>query len=380
MGFNLDITMDTLDSPRTPYDEEDQDQSEPETMLSRASSLVQSMFGKARSMFSPTQQEPVDPYCGDACEKLEYIPEQGSYGTCSIISIVSLVLKTPCLMDYLRIKNPDAHYYLEQIEKKTDGSFVRSQVEDDVCPYLPPSVWKHYFDNFQYEKDIGPEMQQQIKIMRDYTTRQRFSDQTRKTNFLKGFYIELFMEALFGGSGIDYFPFKIWEYFRLKIPMTNQYFSLLKSQMPDISNLKMPVLFKFRPFRNVVKPPLYSIETTTKRLKTSQNSYKVRTLEVHSKFKEFILDFYDQFQTHMADQGFYIVPYLIISGDKDDGGDHKRHAILGRVCNRKNDVTLCSWGECTPNNSAAAEMLAGYSFDGFYLVCVPRDFNPQSWG
>ena len=61
----------------------------------------------------------------DACDDLQYIPEQGSYGSCAIISIVSLVLKTPCLMDYLRITNPDAHYALKQIELNPDGSFVR---------------------------------------------------------------------------------------------------------------------------------------------------------------------------------------------------------------------------------------------------------------
>ena len=189
------------------------------------------------------------------------------------------------------------------------------------------------------------------------------------------------MEGLFGGSGIDYFPFEKGNSYRLKIPITSQYFRLLKSQMPDISSLKMPVLFKFKPPKNDKKLPLYSIETTTKRLKTSQISYKVRTLEVHSEFKEFILDLYDQFKPHMADQGFYIVPYFIITGEKqNDHGDHSLHAILGRACNRNHDVTLCSWGECTPNHSAAAEKLARYYFNSLHLVCVPRDFNPQSWG
>ncbi len=357
---------------------------EPGSMLSRASSFVQSMFGRARSMFAPPEEDPDNPYCGGACDDLQYIPEQGSYGTCSIISIVSLVLKTPCLMDYLRIKNPDAHYHLKQIELNPDGSFVRSQVEDDVCPFLPRSVWGSYFRNLEgvdFEGSEGMDLKGQISVMRNYTPRQRFADQNRKTDFLKGFNVEYFMEALFGGSGIDYFPFETGKSYRIKIPITSQYFRLLESQMPDISNLKMPVLFKFKPPKNDVKLPLYSTETTTKRLKTTQISYKVRTLEVHSEIKEFILDLYDQFKTHMADQGFYIVPYFIIIGEKqNDGGDHSLHSILGRACNRKNDVTLCSWGECTPNNSAAAEKLAKYSLNVLYLVCVPRDFNPQSWG
>ena len=94
-------------------------------------------------MIAPYEDE--NTHCGDACKDLEYIPEQGKYGSCGIIAIVSLVLKTPCLMDYLNHKNPDAHYALQQIEANPDLMYISGQVEDDVCPKLPRSVWLMYF-------------------------------------------------------------------------------------------------------------------------------------------------------------------------------------------------------------------------------------------
>ena len=318
-------------------------------------------------MFAPSEEEePDNTYCGDACEDLRYIPEQGAYGSCSVIAVVSLVLKTPCLMDYLKIKNPDAHYALEQIEPNPDGSFVRGQVEDEVCPYLPRSVWRMYFSTTRADyDDLDITQKRQFLINYHRTPRQRFADQMLKKYFLHGFDIQRFMEALFNAE-IDHFPAIALSH---RVPMTDQVARKLKMDLPTLA--PMPSLLKFETSLQV---PLYSIENNS--------------LFVSFEFKDYILELCGWLTTHMAAQGFYIVPYFIVVGNDYTSNDneHRLHAFLGKFCNRKNDVTLCSFGACTSSRKGSAwadhykNQLAPYVLEYFILVCVPQDFNPQSWG
>lgn len=359
--------MDISNSPSAPYDEAEADS---ESILSKASSFVKSMFQRARSVFAPSEEEePDNTYCGDgdACEDLRYIPEQGSYGSCSVIAVVSLVLKTPCLMDYLKIKNPDAHYALEQIKPTPDNSFVSGQVEDEVCPYLPRSVWRMYFSTTLADyDDLHITQKRQFLINYHKTPRQRFSDPLLKKHFLYGFEIQRFMEALFNGA-VDYFP----EIKSHRVPMTDEVARKLKMDLPTLSPVPSLLRFKATSWDDL---PLYSIENNS--------------LFVSFEFRDYILELCGWLATHMAAQGFYIVPYFIVVGNDYTSNDneHRLHAFLGNFCNRKNDVTLCSFGVCTSTQKGSKwadrykNQLGPYVLEYFDLVCVPRDFNPESWG
>lgn len=344
-------------------------------LSSKLSSLAQSMSTRADFF-----------YCANPCEDLKYFPEQGGYGSCAIISTVSLVLKNPCLMDYLRIKNYDAYYALKMIKQKSDGSYIEGQVENKVCPLLPNNVWETYFT---FYKNYGIEidrphsdprvesMKEQLRIRRDNTRRQIFKDENLKRKMLNKFKSPFFLEALFGtGSIVNNFDHTI--------KIGNGHDDSFKINQFEISTRDLSKL----------KPIVLTLEF--QQVGAFLFEYDITNLKVDVDFKNFIVNFYDRLalelekipEASVLNSLFDILPYFIVVGKNYVRNKNVLipHAFLGKVCKKNEEVTLCSWGMCVTNSKTNENLpnedvqkLFEYFAVYIHLVLVPKS-EARLWG
>ena len=147
---------------------------------------------KPRRQFNPPKAEgemKAKSKCAQTCYNTTKIPEQGQFGSCSIISVLVLVLETPCLNEYLKKVNPLAYVALDNI-KKTIATVDTGEasLENKVCPYLPISVWKTYEDYvFGENLDVSFDIERQRILSGKTDMKEIYSNPEYKYIFLKSY-------------------------------------------------------------------------------------------------------------------------------------------------------------------------------------------------
>lgn len=320
------------------------------------------------------------------------IPEQGKFGSCGIIAAVSLVLEAHCLNEYLKKANPDAHHALNNVRTALDTE--RGSIEGQVCPYLPPSIWRDYDESrsWAYNKE-GPG--KTTTMLSQKTTRQIFSDVQSKKSFLRQADPGHFLKSLFGVGNAHYDFFVLEK--MVGRNMQRRSLAVVNALKETLNEFKKAFRLRqpkglFHNFPGSVDVPVV-IEVfldLSEEMPLGQNSYN-ESSEPIPLVSENLINFFVLIFSLFSDDQFYILPQFIMTGRKNvEGGEHGYHALPCSLDKSRETLNICSWGVCSEFIDELSSIqrekawhfldkIEGYHLMGIIFVLVPESWHGSTW-